>query len=84
MPVLVSLHIYSVLLRGWSRTELKPRSLGGGTMDFWSIIEPVGMIVGVVVAVAAVYFVITAIKGKMQEREERAGGSGRGGSHMRR
>lgn len=53
-------------------------------MDFWSIIEPVGMIVGVIVAVAAVYFVITAIKGKMQEREERAGGSGRGGSHMRR
>ena len=33
-------------------------------MDFWSIIEPVGMIVGVVVAVAAVYFVITAIKGQ--------------------
>ncbi|MCI7730928.1 hypothetical protein [Enorma burkinafasonensis] len=52
-------------------------------MGFWDIIEPVGMIVGVIVAVAAVYFIVTAIKGKVQERRERAGGPG-GGSHMRR
>ena len=37
-------------------------------MGFWDIIEPVGMIVGVIVAVAAVYFIVTAIKGKVLRR----------------
>ena len=49
-------------------------------MSAMDIIQPLGIVVGVIVIVAVVYFAGTAIKAR---REERRAQSGRGGRHRR-
>lgn len=41
-------------------------------MEFSAMLGSIGLCVGVIVAAAVIYFVVTAIKGKRAERKERA------------
>lgn len=41
-------------------------------MEFSAMLGSIGLCVGAIVAVAVIYFVVTAIKGKRAERKERA------------
>ncbi len=50
-------------------------------MDYVQIFMPVALFLGVVVLAAAVYFIVTWIKGRVSEGRERRG-SGRG-AHRR-
>lgn len=47
-------------------------------MDIMEVLGPMLLFIGVVCAAAAVYFAVTAVKGKMRDRRERAESS-RGG-----
>ena len=41
-------------------------------MEFSAMLGSIGLCVGAIVAAAVIYFVVTAIKGKRNERKERA------------
>ena len=41
-------------------------------MEFSAMLGSIGLCVGAIVAAAVIYFVVTAIKGKRAERQERA------------
>lgn len=55
--------------------ELDHTKKGRERMNAMDILQPLGIVLGVIVVVAVVYFVGTAIKGRREER--------RGGSHRR-
>ena len=49
-------------------SRLKERWRG---MEFTTMLGSIGLCVGAIVAAAAIYFVVTAIKGRRAERKER-------------